>query len=145
MKRYFSLLTALCFASVLQAQQTTPNDALRLTDKGLNGTARFKAMSGAFGAVGGDLSATNINPAGSALFNHNVTSFSFGLNNKKNTSNYLGTENNKKDNNIEIGQMGAAFVFQSRNPENSMKKFVIGVNYESTIVFFWSKPKQLFK
>lgn len=132
MKRYFSILTALCLASVMQAQQTTPNDALRLTDKGLNGTARYKAMSGAFGAVGGDLSAININPAGSALFNHNVTSFSFGYNTKKNISNYFDTKNTKKDNGIELGQMGAAFVFQSRNPESTMKKFVIGVNYETT-------------
>lgn len=123
MKRYFSILTALCLASAMQAQQTTPNDALRLTDKGLNGTARYKAMSGAFGAVGGDLSAININPAGSALFNHNVTSFSFGYNDKKNTSNYFDTKNTKKDNGLELGQMGAAFVFQSRNPESTMKKF----------------------
>ena len=96
MKRYFSLITALCFASVMQAQQTKPNDALRLTDKGLNGTARFKAMSGAFGAVGGDLSAINTNPAGSALFNHNTTSFSFGYNGKKNTSNFLGNKSTEK-------------------------------------------------
>ncbi len=132
MKRYISLITAICFASAMQAQQTTANDALRLTDKGLNGTARFKAMSGAFGAVGGDLSAINTNPAGSAFFNHNTTSFSFGYNGKKNTSNFIGNLSTEKDNGIELGQMGAAFVFQSRNPENTMKKFVIGVNYETT-------------
>lgn len=132
MKNYFSILTALCFATALQAQQTTPNDALRLTDKGLNGTARFKSMSGAFGAVGGDLSAFNINPAGSALFNHNMTSLSLGYNQKKNQSSYFGTEASQKEEGLELGQMGAAFVFNSRNPENLMKKFVIGINYEST-------------
>ena len=32
------------------------------------GSARFQSMGGAFGALGGDLSAININPAGSAVF-----------------------------------------------------------------------------
>ena len=30
--------------------------------RNLNGTARYRAMGGAFGAVGGDLSALNVNP-----------------------------------------------------------------------------------
>lgn len=132
MKSYISLLATLCLASLAHAQQTTPNDALRLTDKGLEGTARYKAMSGAFGAVGADLSALHINPAGSALFNHNVSSFSFGFNQKKNTSTYFGTQNTEKDNGIDINQMGAAFVFNSRDPEATMKKFVLGINYQTT-------------
>ena len=40
-------------------------------------------MGGAFGALGGDLSAININPAGSAVFNTNQYVLSFS-NNEKN-------------------------------------------------------------
>ena len=47
------------------------NDALRFSQTDLGGTARFKAMSGAFGALGGDLSAINVNPAGSSIFANN--------------------------------------------------------------------------
>jgi hypothetical protein len=39
---------------------------LRYSQDNLNGTARFRAM-GAFGALGGDLSSLNVNPAGSAI------------------------------------------------------------------------------
>lgn len=45
-----------------QAQNYT--DALRYSTEELTGTARFKAMSGAFGALGGDPSAININRQG---------------------------------------------------------------------------------
>jgi len=48
------------------------------------GTARFESMGGAFGALGGDLSAININPAGSAVFNTNQYVLSFSNNEKKN-------------------------------------------------------------
>ena len=43
-------------------------DALRYSTEDLSGTARFKGMSGAFGAIGGDFSAISINPAGSSVF-----------------------------------------------------------------------------
>ena len=36
-----------------------------------NGSARFVAMAGAFGAVGGDVAAMTINPAGITIFNGN--------------------------------------------------------------------------
>ena len=67
MKKIF--LSLLFVASLLsQAQETTTNDALRYALNNLTGTARFRGMSGAFGAVGGDLSAINQNPAGSIFF-----------------------------------------------------------------------------
>ena len=64
-----------------QAQNYT--DALRYSTEELTGTARFKAMSGAFGALGGDPSAVNINPAGSAIFNASEISFSLNNNSQK--------------------------------------------------------------
>ena len=61
------ILLSIIFGSSLlaTAQETTTNDALRYAVNNLTGTARFRAMSGAFGAVGGDLSLLYINPAGS--------------------------------------------------------------------------------
>jgi hypothetical protein len=43
-----------------------------VTQDNLNGTARFRAM-GCIGALGGDLSSLNVNPAGSAINNNEVT------------------------------------------------------------------------
>lgn len=43
-------------------------DALRFSREGLYGTARAMSMGGAFGALGGDLSALTINPAGIGVY-----------------------------------------------------------------------------
>ena len=69
MKRfnYILFLGVSLMAITTKAQNYT--DALRYSTEELTGTARFKGMSGAFGALGGDPSAFNINPAGSAVFN----------------------------------------------------------------------------
>ena len=79
-----------------QAQNYT--DALRYSTEELTGTARFKAMSGAFGALGGDPSAININPAGSAIFNASEISFSLNNNSQKRDINFLDRSDKKNNN-----------------------------------------------
>ena len=73
MKRYLFSAAILLAAGTTYAQQdlNTAADAVRLATDNLTGTARFRAMSGAFGAVGGDPSAMMINPAGAAIYNFN--------------------------------------------------------------------------
>ena len=44
------------------------NDALRYSQTSLSGSARYNALSGAFGALGGELSSISINPAASSVF-----------------------------------------------------------------------------
>ena len=53
-KIFLSLLIGSSIVSIVQ--ETTTQDALRYAVNNLTGTARFRGMSGAFGAVGGDLS-----------------------------------------------------------------------------------------
>jgi len=65
MKKIFALAIASFAMTSIQAQDIT--DALRYSQTDLNGTARFRAMGGAFGALGGDFSSLNINPAGSVI------------------------------------------------------------------------------
>ena len=43
-------------------------DAFRISQTDLNGTARYLGMSGAFGALGGDISAMTTNPGGLAIY-----------------------------------------------------------------------------
>ncbi len=43
-------------------------DAYSLSQGDLRGTARFMSMAGAFGALGGDLSTLNQNPAGIGVY-----------------------------------------------------------------------------
>jgi hypothetical protein len=70
MKQYLYIAAFSLAALTTYAQQdlNTAQDAVRMSQDNLTGTARFRAMSGAFGALGGDLSAININPAGFRLY-----------------------------------------------------------------------------
>lgn len=106
------------------------SDAVRYSTGEIQGTARFRAMSGAFGALGGDMSAVSLNPAGSAIFNHSHTSLSISSLNKDNDTNYFGNSNNSSNSTIDLNQLGAAFVFKNSNEDSLWGKFVIGLSYE---------------
>lgn len=107
------------------------NDALRFSQTDLGGTARFKAMSGAFGALGGDLSAINVNPAGSSIFANNQLGISLSNNNYKNDSNYYGKNTSDNDNTFDLNQIGAVFTFENNRKKSNWKKLGLAINYEN--------------
>ncbi|NHN27796.1 transporter [Flavobacterium jejuense] len=129
MKKFYILSLLLSFF-IGMSQETTTQDALRYATENLTGTARFRAMSGAFGSLGGDLSAINVNPAGSAIFNHNMASITASSFNTKNKSSYFGSSTSENYSILDLNQLGAVFVFIDTN--NDWKKFSIAVNYENT-------------
>ncbi|MBP4138197.1 OmpP1/FadL family transporter [Flavobacterium geliluteum] len=130
MKKIFLLIATGLTFSVSYSQEVY--DAVRYAQDNLTGTARFRAMSGAFGAVGGDLSSTTVNPAGSAIFNNNQFGLTLSNQNTKNNSNYFGTNTSDKDNSFILNQASGVFVFHDSNPSNSWKKIAIGASYENT-------------
>ncbi|MDI6045927.1 OmpP1/FadL family transporter [Flavobacterium yafengii] len=133
MKKYIFLLALGFTASVAQSQEIS--DAMRYAQDNLNGTARFRAMSGAFGALGGDLSSINVNPAGSAVFTNNQMALTLSNFDTKNKSNYFGSTASEKNNSFDLNQAGAVFVFNNRNTNSNWKKISLGVNYENITNF----------
>ena len=131
MRKKILLLLIGCTLSVSNAQDI--NDALNYSLDNLQGTARYRGLSGAFGALGGDLSAININPAGSAVFKNSYVTGTLSSLNAKNNHDFLGNTSQNSVNNIDLNQAGAVFVFNNRNENNDWKKFVLGVNYEQTM------------
>lgn len=132
MRKFYILALFLSFFNGI-SQETTTQDALRYATENLTGTARFRAMSGAFGSLGGDLSAINVNPAGSALFNHNMASITASSFNTKNNSTYFGRNTSENYNILDLNQLGAVFVFiDTNNDSNDWSKFSIAINYENT-------------
>lgn len=115
----------------MEAQEVSVSDALRYAMTDLNGTARYRSLSGAFGAVGGDLSAINVNPAGSAIFNYNSATGTLAVFNTKNKSNYFGTNTSDNEGTLDINQIGGVFVF-TNNEKSDWKKIAVAVNYENT-------------
>ena len=129
MKKYIFLLALSFSVSIVQSQEIS--DAMRYTQDNLNGTARFRAMSGAFGALGGDLSSLNVNPAGSAVFTNNQMTLTLSNFDTKNKSNYFGTTASEKNNSFDLNQAGAVFIFNNKNSNSTWKKISLGVNYEN--------------
>ncbi len=129
MKNIFAIAIASLAISSIQAQDI--NDAMRFAQTDLNGTARFKAMGGAFGAVGGDFSALNINPAGSLIFANNQVGLTLTNFNDSNNSNYFGTSTSARKNSIDLNQAGAVFVFNNQDTRSDWRKFAFTINYEN--------------
>ncbi|WP_299103388.1 OmpP1/FadL family transporter [uncultured Winogradskyella sp.] len=128
MKKLLMLSIGLLSSSYILAQDIT--DAVRYSMDEIQGTARFRAMSGAFGALGGDLSSVNINPAGSAIFNNSEVSLSLGLFNKKNDVSYFNGLNSSSNSNVDLNQLGAAFVFKNANTNSKWRKFTLSIAYD---------------
>jgi len=92
------------------------------------GTARFNGMSGAFGALGGDISSTNINPAGATIAQK--SSLSLTLNNQNNnyTANYYDNSFNNDNSKTNLSQVGALLVFDSAF-KSKWNRFAMFFNY----------------
>ena len=121
----FTFLAIITFCD-LKAQDIT--DAFRYSHTDLKGTARFQAMSGAFGALGGDISAIGINPASSAVFLNSAATITFSDATKKNTTTYFSGIRDAENDDFNLNQAGIALIFNS-NGDNEFTKFSFGINY----------------
>ena len=124
------ILTLMGVASMASSYGQNISDALRYSTGTTEGTARFKSMSGAFGALGGDMSAVSMNPAGSAIFNLSHGSLTLSSLKVSNDVAYGSNTQGLKDNSFDMNQIGAAFVFNNRDLESTWNKFVISLFYE---------------
>lgn len=129
MKKLNLLFIGILSMSTIYAQDIT--DALRYSQDNIQGTARFRALSGAFGALGGDMSAVSLNPAGSAVFSSSHASFTLSTSETTNDTQYFNGSGSTNDSNFDINQGGAAFVFASRD-DSPWRKFTLGIAYEKT-------------
>lgn len=128
MKKLLLMFTGVLAMTAMNAQDVT--DALRYTGDEIQGTARYRGLSGAFGALGGDISAISINPAGSAVFNKSHISLSLSNNNVKNDVQYFNGYNSSKESSIDLNQAGASFVFSNKNSSSKWSKFVFSAAYD---------------
>ena len=126
-----NIIIAILFA----VSYTTYSQSLGYTDLALlfsqdnyNGSARFTAMSGAFGALGGDISSVNINPAGLAVYRNSAFSVTFNNRNSDITSSYYGNSITIKNEFFNISHAGAVLVFDTAR-DSEWKKVAVGFNY----------------
>lgn len=98
------------------------------SNNNLNGSSKYNAMAGSMGALGGDYSVLNSNPAGIAVSIANDFSGTLNIQKQTNTSTFNGQSLDYKINETDVGNVGAIAVFPVTG--NSNWKFVnIGINY----------------
>jgi hypothetical protein len=123
----------LIFSYSLNAQSL--NDFLKISIDNPVGSARFESMGGAFGALGGDLSAINVNPAGSAVFNDNQYEFTLS-NSKKSTKSYYYSDTSVKNKNkFSANQGGGVWIFKNYGGGN-INKISFGVNAQTNNSYY---------
>ena len=104
-------------------------DALRFSEIDWQGSARFMGAGRAFGAVGAEFSALNLNPASIGLYKKNEVTFTpITISGYKNTSGYNGTATPGQ--NVRYNFNNAGIVLAIPGVSNSLwKKFQIGFGY----------------
>ena len=132
LQRNFSFFL-LIFSFSLNSQSL--NDFLKISLDNPIGSARFESMGGAFGALGGDLSAINVNPAGSAVFNDNQYEITLS-NSKKSTKSYFYSDTSTKSKNKFSGnQGGGVWVFKNYGGGN-VNKISFSVNAQTNNSYY---------
>ncbi len=123
----------LLIAAPMSAQ--TVYDAAKITNKDLNGTARFVGMGGAMGALGGDISTIGTNPAGIGIYRSNDAMVSFGLSAYGTESNYMGYKMNSDKTRASFDNVG--FVLSSKIGNATALRYVnFGFNYHKAKSFY---------
>lgn len=130
-----SIVTAsLLIAALASASAQSEFDALKFNSTDIVGSARFVGMGGAMGALGGDPSSININPAGLGVYRSFMEiSLGMGVNINKTSADWGGTTTN--DSRIHVPFNHASFIIGYTNKNKS--KGVVGNNFG----FSYSKLK----
>jgi len=104
-------------------------DALRFSELDWQGSARFMGAGKAFGAVGAEFSALNLNPAAIGLYKKSEITFTpLTVSVYKNTSGYNGTSILAQDVKYNIGSAGMVFAIPGIS-STLWKKIQIGFGY----------------
>lgn len=132
MKQFY--IAFLLFFFIVSANAQNLQDVLRYSNPGLLGTARYTSMGGAFGSLGGNLSALNDNPAGGAIFDFSQFSVSLRTEIYTNTSLYNETKYETNHTNEPLfDQIGFTLVFKDK--ENLWSKITTSFNLQQVSYF----------
>ena len=116
-----------------QDVSTIKNTVEVYSNSGLNGTSKYNSMAGSMGALGGDYSVINTNPAGIGVSIASDFSGTLSIESNKSTSTLFGKSMEYKINSTDLGNLGgvAAFQVDSASPW----KFVnIAFNYSNLTI-----------
>ena len=126
MKRLIIFISSIVFA--INAIAQSASEALLLSQYYAGGTARSVGMSGAFGALGGDLSVLSANPAGLAVFRGSEFTFTPALNFTSTDATYNSIIYNDKNTKFIINNIGYVYTKNFYN-QKGLQSLSFGVAY----------------
>lgn len=124
MKKTLPLLLIL-FSSTLFAQN--PSDVLNYSFNPSNGSARNLAIGGVMGSLGGDITATYVNPAGLGFYRTGEFVFTPGFNFNNNKGLYREFSTKEKKNGFSLGQVGFVVGTGVRGKKKGAQAISIGM------------------
>ena len=112
----------LCFflSITLNSSSQTLEDVFRYSSFYNEGTARFNSLGGAFGALGGDLSAISINPASSTIFNDSEFGVTLNYKNLKISNRLNNNKTSSKNDFFSYVGAGVVLVYENRKSKFSV-------------------------
>lgn len=113
-KTHFFILTALLLVTLRLSGQGV-EDAIFNSQTYYEGTARSMAMGNATGAMGGDLTAACINPAGLGIYRSSELTFSTGIQQVFNQSSYYGGTQDDNRFRLNIPSIGFVMTAEASN------------------------------
>lgn len=127
MKRSILLATTMMSVAVASTEAQNMVDAARYSQTDIIGTARYRSMAGAFGALGGDPTCMNDNPAGIGIY-RGTNTFSITPHFTYNGTESKGAVKLKEDNNnFAVSDLSAIISFRLYN--ESVVNFNLGVGF----------------
>lgn len=131
MKKF--LLTASLISIPLCIYSQSVTSAYTISQQELRGTARYMSMAGAFGALGGDLSAITQNPGGIGIYRSNEIGFTLDLDMNSSKSFSMGMSNSDNMTRFNLNNIGGVFTMKLYN--NSVPNINVGFVYNKSASF----------
>lgn len=129
MKRIIPLVILLLCSLTFTAQSLSYVDqAVLFSSENTLGTGRYMGMSGAFGALGNDMSAVDVNPAGLAVYERGEFSTTLTYRDTNINSTFYGNTISNSDDYFRFAQIGGLNAWDSYGNPN-IDKFAFGFNY----------------
>ncbi|HMG67894.1 MAG TPA: hypothetical protein VK588_09415, partial [Chitinophagaceae bacterium] len=120
------LFITVILLSVHMSFSQEPADALRYSWYTQGGTARQQAIGGAMGSLGGEISASFVNPAGLGFYRTGDLVITPGYNFLTNKSTYFGRAEKDKKNYFNFGTTG--FVIDGGGTDKKWSAFSLAIN-----------------
>lgn len=117
-------------------------DAVRYSNNTFQGSARFEGMAGAFGALGADLSANQVNPAGYGRFSSSTAGISFHYNTVNAKGRFQENNLEARKGNFKVPSIGIVLVSDRSRNNRGFLYSQFGFNYNRIENFSVEKKYQ---